>query len=39
LQHVVESAVLASEIEQLPDLAGYVKMASQPIWLKVTLAR
>src|ERR1700743_2694051 len=27
--HVMESAVLASEIEQLPDLQGFLKLASQ----------
>jgi len=37
--HVVGSAVLPSEIEQLPDLAGYLKLASQPTRLKVTLVR
>ena len=36
-QHVVERAVLASEIEQLPDLAGYLKLASSPAWLRVNL--
>ena len=36
-QHVIESAVLASEIEQLPDLSGYVKVASQPAWMKIRL--
>ena len=35
--HVTESAVLASEIEQLPDLHGYLKFASQPEWRNVTL--
>ena len=30
---------MASEIEQLPDLAGYLKIASQPSWRKVILAR
>jgi len=33
----VEAAVMASEIEQLPDLAGYLKLASRPQWLQVTL--
>ncbi|MHB8723132.1 MAG: type IV secretion system DNA-binding domain-containing protein [Steroidobacteraceae bacterium] len=37
LQHVTESAVLASEIEQLPDLQGYLKFASQPEWKRVRL--
>jgi type IV secretory pathway TraG/TraD family ATPase VirD4 len=36
-QHVTESAVLASEIEQLPDLHGYLKLASQPQWLRAQL--
>jgi Type IV secretion-system coupling protein DNA-binding domain len=30
--HVTESAVLASEIEQLPDLQGFLKFASTPEW-------
>jgi len=38
-QRVTESAVLAAEIEQLPDLAGYLKFASHPAWLKVRLNR
>ncbi len=33
----VEAAVMASEIEQLPDLAGYLKLASRPQWLQVAL--
>jgi type IV secretory pathway TraG/TraD family ATPase VirD4 len=37
LQHVTESAVLASEIEQLPDLQGYLKFASQGEWRRVKL--
>jgi hypothetical protein len=36
-QHVTESAVMASQIEQLPDLTGYLKLASSPAWRKVTL--
>ena len=36
-QHVVESAVLPSEIEQLPDLVGYLKLASRPEWLHLRL--
>jgi len=36
-QHVTESAVLASEIEQLPDLQGFLKFASKPEWKKVNL--
>ena len=38
-QHTTEYAVLSSEIEQLPDLAGYLKTASSPSWLRVRLAR
>jgi type IV secretory pathway TraG/TraD family ATPase VirD4 len=38
-QHVTEAAVLPSEIEQLPDLAGYVKLASSATWCRVTLRR
>ncbi|HME41221.1 MAG TPA: type IV secretion system DNA-binding domain-containing protein [Steroidobacteraceae bacterium] len=33
----MESAVLASQIEQLPDLAGYLKYASDPRWRRVRL--
>jgi Type IV secretion-system coupling protein DNA-binding domain len=35
--HVTESAVLASEIEQHPDLSGFLKFASQPEWKRVRL--
>jgi Type IV secretion-system coupling protein DNA-binding domain len=39
-EHVgVESAVMGAEIEQLPDLCGYLKIASQPQWLRVGLRR
>jgi type IV secretory pathway TraG/TraD family ATPase VirD4 len=38
-QRVTEAAVLASELEQLPDLTGYLKTASSPAWLKVRLRR
>jgi hypothetical protein len=34
---VVESAVMASEIEQLPDLSGYLRLASNPHWTRVGL--
>jgi type IV secretory pathway TraG/TraD family ATPase VirD4 len=37
-QHVIEAAVLAAQIEQLPDLAGYLKTASSPAWLQVRIA-
>jgi type IV secretory pathway TraG/TraD family ATPase VirD4 len=35
----IEPAVLASEIERLPDLAGYLKLASIPDWVAVKLTR
>jgi type IV secretory pathway TraG/TraD family ATPase VirD4 len=34
-QHAMEVAVMPSELEQLPDLCGYLKAASSPQWLKV----
>jgi len=33
----IEPAVMASEIERLPDLTGYLKLASIPDWLAVKL--
>jgi len=36
--HVTEPAVMASELEQLPDLCGYLKTASSAVWLKVAFA-
>ncbi len=36
-QHVIEPAVLPSEIEQLADLRGFAKLASQPAWASVVL--
>jgi len=39
LQRVTESAVLAAEIEQLPDLCGYLKFASAASWLRVRITR
>jgi hypothetical protein len=37
-EHVnTEHALLASQIEQLPDLAGYLKYASEPAWHRVQL--
>jgi type IV secretory pathway TraG/TraD family ATPase VirD4 len=38
-QSITETAVLASELEQLPDLCGYLKRASSPSWLKVDFSR
>jgi hypothetical protein len=38
-EHIgIEPAVMDSQIEQLPDLAGYLKFASVPNWQRVTLA-
>jgi len=37
--YVTEPAVLPSELEQLPDLAGYLKIASSPAWVKVSFSR
>jgi type IV secretory pathway TraG/TraD family ATPase VirD4 len=36
-QHAVEDAVMASEIEQLPDLSGFLKVASRPEWRRVNI--
>ena len=36
-QHVTEAAVLPAEVEQLPDLSGYLKFASHPAWLRIRL--
>jgi Type IV secretion-system coupling protein DNA-binding domain len=33
----IEPAVMDSEIERLPDLAGFLKLASSPDWLRITL--
>ena len=38
-QYVTETAVMASEIEQLPDLCGYLKTASSPSWRRVWITR
>jgi len=35
-QRVTETAVLAAQLEQLPDLTGYLKTASSPLWLRVS---
>jgi hypothetical protein len=37
-QRLSESAVLASELEQLPDLRGYLKTASSQRWYRVRLS-
>ena len=38
-QRALENAVLPSEIEQLPDLSGYLKLASSPSWQRLTIAQ
>jgi type IV secretory pathway TraG/TraD family ATPase VirD4 len=38
-QRITEAAVLPSELEQLPDLTGYLKTASSAVWLRVRLQR
>ena len=38
-QRFTEDAVMASEIEQLPDLRGLLKLASTPHWHRVSLQR
>ncbi len=37
-QIALEAAILPSQIEQLPDLSGYLKVASRPEWLRVRLS-
>jgi len=36
-RRLTEAAVMPSQIEQLPDLVGYFKRASNPAWLRVRL--
>ncbi len=36
--HTIEQAVMASEIEQLADLSGFLKLASSPEWRRVEIA-
>jgi hypothetical protein len=36
-QQLLEPAVLASELEQLPDLCGYLKLTSTTAWRRVKL--
>jgi Type IV secretion-system coupling protein DNA-binding domain len=38
-QQLSESAVLASQLEQLPDLSGYLKTASSRSWRRAQVAR
>ena len=37
-QIVEEDAVMPSEIEQLPDMSGYLKFATLPTWCRVSFA-
>ena len=37
-QHLIETAVLPAELEQLPNLSGYLKTAASPVWLRVSFA-
>jgi type IV secretory pathway TraG/TraD family ATPase VirD4 len=37
--HVTEHAVMPSEMEQLPDLAGFLKLSSSPSWRRIKLER
>jgi hypothetical protein len=36
-QRSIEPAIMASEIERLPDLEGFLKFASVPDWMRVAL--
>jgi len=36
-QHVTEMALLPSELEQLPDLTGYLKLSSARAWARVSI--
>ena len=38
-QALVEAAVMPSELEQLPDLTGYLRTACSPVWYRVRLRR
>jgi type IV secretory pathway VirB2 component (pilin) len=38
-QHATEIALMPSELEQLPDLTGYLKLASSASWRRVALRR
>jgi len=37
--YATEAAVLPSELEQLPDLSGYLKLSSSACWRRVSLRR
>ncbi len=38
-QRHLERAVLPAELEQLPDLQGYLRFASSPAWMRVVVRR
>jgi type IV secretory pathway TraG/TraD family ATPase VirD4 len=38
-QNATEPALLPSQLEQLPDLTGYLKLAASPSWRRVRLRR
>ena len=38
-QHVTEAALMPSELEQLPDLTGYLKTASAQAWKMVSITQ
>jgi type IV secretory pathway TraG/TraD family ATPase VirD4 len=38
-QHVIEAAVMPSELELLPDRCGYLKRASSAVWLRVSFGK
>jgi type IV secretory pathway TraG/TraD family ATPase VirD4 len=38
-QHVTEAAVMPSELELLPDMCGYLKLASSAHWWKVSFGK
>jgi type IV secretory pathway TraG/TraD family ATPase VirD4 len=38
-QHVTEMALMPSELEQLPDLTGYLKLSSARTWIQVVISR
>jgi type IV secretory pathway TraG/TraD family ATPase VirD4 len=39
MQQHIERAVLPAELEQLPDLHGYLKLASEPMWRRIAVPR
>lgn len=39
VQQITEAAIMPSQLEQLPDLVGYLKTASARRWRRITLVR